>query len=181
MSRVGKQPIVIPSGIRVSVEGTRVTVEGPQGEMSAEFDSDLRIEHSDAEIRVDRPTDSARHRSLHGLTRSLIANMVHGVREGYERSLEIHGVGYRVQQKGKDLSFNVGFSHAVLFKAPPGITLMAETPTLVRVRGVDKQLVGEVAAEIRQIRPPEPYKGKGIRYVGERVRRKAGKSTVGGV
>lgn len=181
MSRVGKQPVQIPAGVQVAVETGVVTVKGPKGQTSTRFDPQMTVEVADGEVRVSRPTDLPRHRALHGLTRSLIANMVQGVTEGYERALEIHGVGYRAEQKGRDLSLNLGFSHPVRFPAPEGITLEAETPTLVKVRGVDKQLVGEVAARIRRIRPPEPYKGKGIRYVGEHVRRKAGKSTVAGL
>jgi large subunit ribosomal protein L6 len=176
MSRVGKQPIPIPDGVTATVDGPRVTVKGPKGEMSGSFDPELKIELEDGELRVSRPTDQARHRSRHGLTRSLIANMVQGVTEGFERSLEIHGVGYRVQQKGKNIELSVGFSGSVLFEAPEGIDLVVETPTLLHVRGVDKQLVGEVAARIRKVRPPEPYKGKGIRYRDEHVRRKAGKA-----
>ena len=176
MSRVGKQPIPLPDGVTATVDGPRVTVKGPKGEMSGSFDPELKIELEDGELRVSRPTDQARHRSRHGLTRSLIANMVQGVTEGFERSLEIHGVGYRVQQKGKNIELSVGFSGSVLFEAPEGIDLVVETPTLLHVRGVDKQLVGEVAARIRKVRPPEPYKGKGIRYRDEHVRRKAGKA-----
>jgi len=176
MSRVGKQPIPLPEGVTATVDGPRVTVKGPKGEMSGSFDPELKIALEDGELRVSRPTDQARHRSRHGLTRSLIANMVQGVTEGFERSLEIHGVGYRVQQKGKNIELSVGFSGSVLFEAPEGIDLVVETPTLLHVRGVDKQLVGEVAARIRKVRPPEPYKGKGIRYRDEHVRRKAGKA-----
>ena len=176
MSRVGKQPIPLPDGVTATVDGPRVTVKGPKGEMSGSYDPELKIELEDGELRVSRPTDQARHRSRHGLTRSLIANMVQGVTEGFERSLEIHGVGYRVQQKGKNIELSVGFSSTVLFEAPEGIDLVVETPTLLHVRGVDKQLVGELAARIRKVRPPEPYKGKGIRYRDEHVRRKAGKA-----
>jgi len=174
-------PILVPEGVEVEIAGSRVAVKGPKGELSAAFDPDLRIELRDGEIVVTRPTDTPRHRSLHGLTRSLVANMVEGVSKGFERSLEIRGVGYRVQQKGADLSFSLGFSHPVVMEAPEGIQLKAETPTLIHVRGVDKQAVGQVAAEIRRIRPPEPYKGKGVRYVGEEVRRKAGKAAAAGI
>ena len=180
MSRVGKQPITVPDGVEVSVEGSQVSVKGPRGELSGRFDADMSIEFGDGEITVTRPTDQPRHRSLHGLTRSLIANMVEGVDRGFERSLEIHGVGYRALQKGKAVEFSVGYSNPVLFEAPDGVELVAETATLVHVRGIDKQMVGEVAARIRRIRPPEPYKGKGIRYRGEQVRRKAGKATAVG-
>jgi len=176
MSRVGKQPIPIPDGVTVTIDGARVAVKGPKGELSGSYDPELTIESVDGEIRVSRPTEQARHRSLHGLTRSLIANMVHGVTDGFERTLEIHGVGYRVQQRGRDIELSVGFSGPVKFTAPAGIDLVVETPTLLHVRGVDKQVVGETAARIRKVRPPEPYKGKGIRYRDEHVRRKAGKA-----
>ncbi|MCK5483244.1 MAG: 50S ribosomal protein L6 [Gemmatimonadetes bacterium] len=176
MSRVGRQPIVVPDGVDVTIEGSSVNVKGPKGELSSRFDADMTIELVDGEIRVTRPTDQPRHRALHGLTRSLIANMVEGVHQGFERSLEIHGIGYRAKQKGKSVEFSVGYSNPVMFDAPEGVELTVETRTLVHVRGIDKQAVGEVAAQIRRIRPPEPYKGKGIRYRGEHVRRKAGKA-----
>lgn len=181
MSRVGKQPVIVPQGVEVAIEGSHVSVQGPKGTLDARFDADLGIALVDGEILVTRPTDQPRHRALHGLTRSLIANMVEGVSAGFERSLEIHGVGYRAQQKGAMVEFSVGYSNPVPFEAPEGIELVVESPTLVHVRGIDKQAVGEVAARIRRIRPPEPYKGKGIRYRGEQVRRKAGKAAaVGG-
>ena len=164
----------------MTIEGSSVSVKGPRGELSGRFDADMTIELAEGEIRVTRPTDQPRHRALHGLTRSLVANMVEGVHQGFERSLEIHGVGYRAQQKGKSVQFIVGYSNPVLFDAPEGVELAVETPTLVHVRGIDKQAVGEVAARIRRIRPPEPYKGKGIRYRGEHVRRKAGKAAAVG-
>ena len=176
MSRVGKQPITVPDGVTVEVDGPRIKVKGPKGELEGSYDPELGYELEDGEIRVTRPTDQARHRSLHGLTRSLIANMVQGVTDGFQRSLEIHGVGYRAQQKGKNIELNVGYSSPVSFEAPEGIELAVESPTLLHVRGVDKQLVGETAARIRKVRPPEPYKGKGIRYTDEHVRRKAGKA-----
>ena len=181
MSRIGRMPIVLPDGVTATLQGSRVTVQGPKGELSRDFHPDLTIREEDGQLVVERPTDRPRHRSLHGLTRSLLANMVDGVSEGFERVLEIHGVGYRAQSQGSSLSLSVGFSHQVRVDAPDGIELVLESPTLIRVRGADKQLVGQVAAEIRQIRPPEPYKGKGIRYQGEHVRRKAGKATVGGL
>jgi large subunit ribosomal protein L6 len=180
MSRVGRQPIVVPQGVEVAIEGSYVSVKGPKGELSGRFDAEMKIELTDGELTVTRPTDQARHRALHGLTRSLLANMVHGVHEGFERSLEIHGVGYRALQKGSAVEFAVGYSNPVRFEAPAGVDLVVEKPTLVHVRGIDKQAVGEVAARIRRIRPPEPYKGKGIRYSGEHVRRKAGKATAVG-
>ncbi len=181
MSRVGRQPIVVPQGVDVSIEGSFVSVKGPKGELSGRFDADMKIEMTDGEITVARPTDQPRHRALHGLTRSLVANMVQGVHGGFERSLEIHGVGYRAVQKGSAVELSVGYSNPVLFEAPAGVELTVEKPTLLHVRGIDKQAVGEVAARIRRIRPPEPYKGKGIRYSGEHVRRKAGKAAAVGV
>ncbi len=180
MSRVGRQPIPVPDSVEISVQGSRVRVKGPKGELEQEFRTDMRIELADGEVRVHRPTDQPRHRSLHGLTRSLIANMVQGVAEGFERALEIHGVGYRAEKRGRDLRLQLGFSHPVTFEAPPGIEFTLDSPTVIRVHGIDKRLVGEVAASLRQIRPPEPYKGKGVRYLDERVRRKAGKATAAG-
>ncbi len=181
VSRIGRLPIPVPSGVEITLEGSHATVKGPKGELSRRFDSDMSITLSDDELTVARPTDQARHRALHGLTRSLLANMVIGVSEGFEKVLEIHGVGYRAEQKGSGLVINVGYSHPVEVPAPDGIQLGLDSPTVIRVSGIDKQLVGQVAAEIRRIRPPEPYKGKGIRYRGEYVRRKAGKATVGGL
>lgn len=181
MSRVGKKPVEVPGGVEVRVDGSRVSVKGPRGEIERAFDPDMRIEASDGQVTVTRPSDQARHRALHGLTRSLIANMVAGVTEGFERVLEIHGVGYRAEKRGTKLVLSVGFSHQVEIDQPEAIEIVVESPTLIRVRGVDKQLVGQTAAEIRQVRPPEPYKGKGIRYQGEQVRRKAGKATAGGL
>jgi len=181
MSRVGKRPIPIPDGVELKIDGSTLSVKGPRGELSRTFDPDMRLVVEDGALEVHRPTEQSRHRALHGLTRSLAANMVEGVTNGFERSLEIHGVGYRAESRGGALIFHVGFSHTVEVPAPDGIELVAESPTLVHVRGIDKQVVGQVAAEIRAIRPPEPYKGKGIRYRGEYVRRKAGKATVGGL
>lgn len=178
MSRIGKQPVVMPEGVEAQVDGSRVTVKGPRGEISDKFHPDMELRVEDGAILVSRPTDRPRHRSLHGLTRSLISNMVQGVDEGYEKSLEIHGVGYRAVKKGTDVELNLGFSHPVQYEVPETIEIEVESPTLLHIRGVDKQLVGEVAAEIRDIRPPEPYKGKGVRYVGEEIRRKAGKAAV---
>jgi large subunit ribosomal protein L6 len=149
--------------------------------MSRGFDRHMRVRVEDGTVFVERPGDQARYRALHGLTRSLLANMVEGVTEGFERALEIHGVGYRAEKRGKALLLNVGFSHTVEIPPPAGIEFELDSPTLIRVRGIDKQLVGQTAAEIRQVRPPEPYKGKGIRYQGEEVRRKAGKATAGGL
>ncbi len=169
MSRVGKKPIPIPQGVEVRVEGRRVQVKGPKGELTKEFHPEIRIVSADGVLRVERPSDAPRHRALHGLTRSLLANMIEGVTQGFEKSLEIVGVGYRAEARGKGLQFSLGYSHPIQ-------VIVAESPTLVKVMGPDKELVGQVAAEIRELRPPEPYKGKGVRYVGEQVRRKAGKA-----
>jgi len=179
MSRIGKQPITVPSGVEVNVDGTRVAVKGPKGQLEQGFHPDMRIKLEDGTIRVERPSDERTHRSLHGLTRSLIANMVEGVTNGYEKRLEIVGVGYRAQLKGQDLELALGFSHPVPVEAPQGIEFEVPAPTRIVVRGIDKQQVGEVAANIRKIRKPEPYKGKGIRYEGEYVRKKAGKAAKG--
>jgi large subunit ribosomal protein L6 len=179
MSRIGKQPITVPSGVEVDVEGTRVTVKGPRGTLEQTFHEEIRIVKDDGEIRVERPTDEGFHRSLHGLTRTLIANMVEGVTNGYEKRLEIVGVGYRAQLKGNDLELALGFSHPVHVQRPEGIEFEVPAPTRITVRGNDKQLVGEVAANIRKVRKPEPYKGKGVRYEGEYVRKKAGKAAKG--
>ena len=177
MSRIGKLPIPVPDGVDVTIDGVHVKVKGPRGELERSFHADMEITQSEGVVTVKRASDEARHRALHGLTRSLIANMVMGVSQGYEKRLEIHGVGYRAEQKGSGLVFSVGYSHTVTVEPPEGITLGVESPTLVKVSGNDKEKVGQMAAEIRAIRPPEPYKGKGIRYVGEHVRRKAGKAT----
>jgi len=182
MSRIGKQPIEIPGGVDVSVgEDAVVTVKGPRGTLTQQVHADMKIVREDGVLRVERPTDEARHRSLHGLTRSLIANMVEGVTDGYEKRLTIVGVGYRAAMKGKDLEIQVGYSHPVSVAAPEGIEFETPTPTSIVVRGNDKQQVGEVAANIRKIRKPEPYKGKGIRYENEYVRKKAGKAAKGAV
>jgi large subunit ribosomal protein L6 len=175
MSRIGKKPIQIPDGVTVSIGPGRVTVNGPRGELSQAVSPAMRIEQSDGTLTVERPTDRGEHRALHGLTRTLIANMVEGVTSGFEKRLEIQGVGYRARLKGKDLEMALGFSHPVSLPAPEGIEFEVPQPTEVIVRGIDKQLVGEVAAQVRKQRPPEPYKGKGVRYAGEHVRRKVGK------
>ncbi|TMK85480.1 MAG: 50S ribosomal protein L6 [Actinobacteria bacterium] len=179
MSRIGKQPIAVPQGVEVSVEGSRVSVKGPRGSLELTVHPDMRIVLDDGSVRVERPSDERLHRSLHGLTRTLVANMVEGVVNGYEKRLEIVGVGYRATLKGQDLELALGFSHPVPFPAPDGIEFEVPAPTRIVVRGIDKQLVGEVAAEIRKIRKPEPYKGKGVRYEGEYVRKKAGKAAKG--
>jgi len=176
MSRIGKQPITVPQGVDVAVADSRVTVKGPRGQLEQSFHRDMRITLDDRTLKVERPDDEREHRSLHGLTRTLIANMVEGVTNGYEKRLEIVGVGYRAALKGTSLELSVGYSHPVTFPPPAGIEFEVPAPNRVVVRGIDKQLVGEVAAEIRQVRKPEPYKGKGIRYEGEYVRKKAGKA-----
>jgi len=176
VSRIGKQPIPVPSGVEVTINGSEVVVKGPKGILAQTFDSDMNIALEDGVVLVTRPTDERRHRSLHGLTRTLIANMITGVSEGYKKDLEIVGVGYRAALKGSDLDLSLGFSHPVVVVAEEGITFEVPAPTKISVSGIDKQRVGQVAAEIRKIRPPEPYKGKGVRYAGEHVRRKLGKA-----
>ena len=175
MSRIGRQPISIPDGVSVDAEPGLVKVKGPKGELSQRLSSDMKVSVDDGNVTVERPTDRGEHRALHGLTRSLIANMVEGVTEGFERRLEIQGVGYRAQLKGKALEMSLGFSHPVTLEAPEGIEFEVPQPTEVVVRGIDKQQVGEMAARVRKNRPPEPYKGKGVRYAGEHVARKVGK------
>jgi large subunit ribosomal protein L6 len=180
MSRVGLSPIAIPEGVEVSISSGSVTVKGPRGELFRQLPEGIAIERSDGEIRVTRAGDEREMRALHGLVRSLVANMVQGVTQGYERRLEIHGVGYRAAKRGDDIEFQIGFSHPVAKKAPAGIEFELPTPTRIVVRGIDKELVGQVAAEIRAIRKPEPYKAKGIRYEGEHIKRKAGKAAKAG-
>jgi large subunit ribosomal protein L6 len=175
MSRIGKQPIPVPDGVDVEIEPGLVHVKGPKGELSERVSTAMTVERADGELRVTRPTDRGEHRALHGLTRTLIANMVTGVTEGYEKRLEIQGVGYRAALRGSDLELQVGYSHPVQVPAPPGIDFEVPAPTQIIVRGSSKQVVGETAARIRKVRPPEPYKGKGIRYAGEYVQRKVGK------
>ncbi|MBE0476804.1 MAG: 50S ribosomal protein L6 [Coriobacteriia bacterium] len=176
MSRIGKQPIPVPSGVEVSIDGSEVTVTGPKGTLARSFDPSMRIDQEEGSVLVTRPSDSREHRSLHGLTRTLISNMVVGVSDGFSRNLEIVGVGYRAVLKGRDLEMSLGFSHPVVKRAEEGITFEVPAPNRVTVRGIDKQRVGQIAAEIRKVRPPEPYKGKGVRYEGEHVRRKLGKT-----
>jgi large subunit ribosomal protein L6 len=181
MSRIGNKPIPVPSGVTVNIDGHHVKVKGPKGELEQSFQPEIKIEQQDGQIVVTRPSESSTHRSLHGLTRTLIANMVTGVTDGFTRSLEIAGVGYRVAKDGQALVFSLGFSHPVRIEPPTGISFTVETPTRFSVSGIDKQVVGEQAAQIRKLRQPEPYKGKGISYSGERIRRKAGKAgKVGG-
>jgi large subunit ribosomal protein L6 len=175
MSRIGRKPIQIPDGVEVQVETGTVKVKGPKGELSQQLNREMKVVVDDGTLKVERPTDRGEHRALHGLTRSLIANMVEGVTDGFERRLEIQGVGYRAQLKGKNLEMALGFSHPVSIEAPEGIDFEVPQPTEIVVRGIDKQLVGETAARIRKSRPPEPYKGKGVRYAGEYVARKVGK------
>jgi large subunit ribosomal protein L6 len=175
MSRIGKKPIPVPTGVTVSVEPQLVRVNGPKGELTERIPRDITVAQEGEDVIVTRPTDRGEHRALHGLTRSLVANMVEGVTDGYTRTLEIHGVGYRAQLKGKGLELALGFSHPVSIPAPDGIEFEVPQPTRVIVKGISKQQVGEIAAIIRKQRPPEPYKGKGIRYEGEYVARKVGK------
>ncbi len=175
MSRIGRKPIELPAGVMVAISHGRVQVNGPLGELSQVVPTRMQIEKSDEEIVVRRPTERGEDRALHGLTRTLIANMVEGVTKGFEKHLEIQGVGYRAQLKGTELELAVGFSHSIVVKPRDGITFDVPTPTQIVVKGIDKQMVGQTAAEIRKVRPPEPYKGKGIRYVDEQVRRKVGK------
>jgi large subunit ribosomal protein L6 len=175
MSRIGRKPIPVPAGVSVAIEPERVTVNGPKGELHERIHRDITVAQEGEELVVTRPTDRGEHRALHGLTRSLVANMVEGVTSGFEKRLEIQGVGYRAQLKGKDLELALGYSHPVPVKAPDGIEFEVPQPTRIVVRGISKQLVGETAANIRKQRKPEPYKGKGIRYEGEYVARKVGK------
>ena len=175
MSRIGKKPIEVPAGVGISISPGRVMVNGPLGELSQRVPTRIKIEQRDGEIVVTRPTERGEDRALHGLTRSLIANMVEGVTKGFEKRLEVQGVGYRAALRGAALELNVGYSHPVVIQPPPGISFEVPAPTQILVKGVDKQQVGQIAAEVRKVRPPEPYKGKGIRYAGEYVRRKVGK------
>jgi large subunit ribosomal protein L6 len=177
MSRIGKLPVQVPSGVDVAIDGPVVTVKGPKGTLSHTVAAPITVEKNDGVLEVKRPDDERLSRSLHGLTRTLVNNMVVGVTEGYEKRLEIVGVGYRVLSKGPEqLEFQLGYSHPIVFDAPEGITFVVENPTRLGVQGIDKQLVGEVAANIRKLRKPEPYKGKGVRYAGEHIRRKVGKA-----
>jgi large subunit ribosomal protein L6 len=175
MSRIGRKPIEIPDGVEIDVKPGAVAVKGPKGELNQDVATEMKVAIDDGTLTVERPTDRGEHRALHGLTRSLIANMVEGVTDGFERRLEIQGVGYRANLQGKNLVLALGYSHPVTIEAPEGIEFEVPQPTEVIVRGIDKQLVGEIAARIRKSRPPEPYKGKGVRYAGEHVARKVGK------
>jgi large subunit ribosomal protein L6 len=176
MSRIGRLPIPVPSGVEVSLDGQAITVKGPKGTLSHVVADPIRIEQGEGVLTVVRPDDQRDSRALHGLTRSLVANMVTGVTDGYSKAMEIRGVGYRVTAKGSDLEFALGYSHAVPVVAPPGITFAVATPTRFTVSGIDKQQVGEVAANIRKLRKPDPYKGKGVRYEGEQIKLKVGKT-----
>jgi large subunit ribosomal protein L6 len=175
VSRIGKRPIEVPAGVIVSIDPGRVTVSGPKGELRQEVPARMQIAQEDGTVTITRPTERGEDRALHGLTRTLIANMVEGVTQGFEKRLEIQGVGYRATLQGTDLELQVGYSHSVKIKPREGVSFEVPVPTQVVVRGIDKQMVGQTAAEIRKVRPPEPYKGKGIRYEGEYVRRKVGK------
>ena len=176
MSRIGKAPIGIPAGVDVTINGNVIEVKGPKGKLTREFHPEMQVELEGGTITVTRPSDEKQHRSLHGLTRTLIANMVHGVTEGFTRNLEIVGVGYRAAKQGNKLVLSLGFSHPVEVDPAPGIEIEVPTPTRISVKGIDKELVGQTAANIRDFRRPEPYLGKGVRYEGEKVRRKAGKA-----
>jgi large subunit ribosomal protein L6 len=176
MSRIGKQPITIPAGVEVNIDGRTVDVKGPKGQLSHTVAEPIFIERENGTVLVKRPDDERYSKAMHGLSRTLVNNMVIGVSQGYTKRLEIHGVGYRVVLKGSDLEFSLGYSHPVLVKAPPGITFAVESPTRLSVSGINKETVGEVAANIRKLRKPDPYKGKGVRYAGEKIRRKVGKT-----
>lgn len=179
MSRIGKKPITVPAGVDVKIDGTTVTVKGPKGTLTNTFNADMVIKLEGTEIIVERPSENKMHKSLHGLTRTLLNNMVEGVTNGYKKTLEIEGIGYRAAKQGKDLVMNLGYSHQVIIPEIDGITIEVPNATTIVVNGIDKQVVGQVAAEIREKRPPEPYKGKGIRYQGERIIRKEGKAGKG--
>ena len=176
MSRIGRMPVTVPAGVTVTIEGDHITVKGPRATLSRRLPAEMVVEQNDAQLTVTRPSDEPRHRALHGLTRSLVNNMVEGVTKGFQRQLDIVGVGYRAETKPYGLFLALGYSHPIEYKAPEGIKLTANTPTQIIVDGANKEVVGQVAAEIRRLRPPEPYKGKGIKYAGEQIRRKAGKA-----
>jgi large subunit ribosomal protein L6 len=176
MSRIGKHPIVIPAGVTVTIDGNTVNVKGPRGELSRTLHSEMKVAMDNGQIVVSRPSDEANHKALHGLSRTLVANMVEGVTKGFSKQLDIVGVGYKAEVRPYGLQLALGFSHAIEYKAPKGIKLTAPQPTQIVVEGANKEIVGQVAAELRSLRPPEPYKGKGIKYQGEQIRRKAGKA-----
>jgi len=176
MSRIGKNPIDVPSGVTITLDGNHVTVKGPKGELARNIPAGMLISQENGKITVNRPSDDAKHKALHGLSRTLIANMVEGVTKGFVKQLDIVGVGYKAEARPYGLQLALGFSHAIEYKAPKGITLKAPVPTQILIEGANKEIVGQVAAELRSLRPPEPYKGKGIKYAGEQIRRKAGKA-----
>jgi large subunit ribosomal protein L6 len=176
MSRIGKKPVAVPKGVTVTLSGNAVSVKGPKGELARTFHPEMTLAMEGDNVTVSRPSDETRHKALHGLSRTLLANMVEGVTKGYNKTLEIQGVGYKAETKPFGLQLSLGFSHPVQYKAPVGIKFAVENNTVVKIEGADKEMVGQVAAELRNMRPPEPYKGKGIRYQGEQVRRKAGKT-----
>jgi len=176
MSRIGKKPIPLPKGVTVTVEGNTVKVKGPKGELQRTVHPELKIALENGELTVTRPSDEARHKALHGLSRTLVANMVEGTAKGFQKTLELVGVGYKAEKRPYGLQLALGYSHAIEFRAPKGITLSAPQPTQIVIDGADKEVVGQVAAEIRSLRPPEPYKGKGVKYLGEQLRRKTGKA-----
>ena len=176
MSRIGKNPVAIPAGVTVTLKGNHVTVKGPRGELARDIPADMKIANENGQITVTRPSDEQKHKALHGLSRTLIANMVEGVTKGFSKQLDIVGVGYKAEVRPYGLQLALGFSHAIEYKSPKGITLKAPLPTQILIEGANKEIVGQVAAELRSLRPPEPYKGKGIKYAGEQIRRKAGKA-----
>jgi len=176
MSRIGKNPITVPSGVSITLDGNRITVKGPRGELSRVIPADMLISQEQGSVTVNRPSDDPKHKALHGLSRTLIANMVEGVTKGFSKQLDIVGVGYKAETRPYGLQLALGFSHPVEYKAPQGIKLTAPAPTQIIIEGANKEIVGQVAAELRSLRPPEPYKGKGIKYAGEQIRRKAGKA-----
>ena len=176
MSRIGKKPVAVPKGVTLTLSGNSVSVKGPKGELARTFHPEMTLAMEGDNVTVSRPSDETRHKALHGLSRTLLANMVEGVTKGYNKTLEIQGVGYKAETKPFGLQLSLGFSHPVQYKAPAGIKFAVENNTVVKIEGADKEMVGQVAAELRNMRPPEPYKGKGIRYQGEQVRRKAGKT-----
>jgi large subunit ribosomal protein L6 len=176
MSRIGKKPIAVPGGVDVTIDGSRVRVKGPKGELERTLHREVTVRQEGGQVIVERPSDDARHKALHGLSRTLVANMVEGVTKGFVRTLEIQGVGYKAEMKPYGVNMIVGYSHQVPYHAPAGISIRVENNTVVKIEGADKEIVGQVASELRAVRPPEPYKGKGVRYQGEQVRRKAGKT-----
>jgi large subunit ribosomal protein L6 len=176
MSRIGKKPVTLPKGVAVEIQGNTVAVKGPRGELRRTLHSEMQVAMADGQVTVARPSDEKRHKALHGLTRTLVQNMVEGVSKGFSKTLEIQGVGYKAEAKPYGVNLIVGYSHPVKYEAPKGIKISVENNTVVKIEGADKEAVGQVAAELRSVRPPEPYKGKGIRYQGEQVRRKAGKT-----